>query len=185
MMSNETVISNTHSQTYDKLAQKKDENTSSKKVPSTSSSPPPPYNGPLIIEKPNLDLILRPPKNTLQKYVFNRNAQATQFYNVVEDLAQAPCVKSTLQVLQSFPTQRKNLLTSLGSLDTDNTNLIHFNVENYKSKLPYHLMFQIVTRVVGRKVHRTILDEGDSTSVLSVACWRAIGSPKPTKSFDG
>ena len=57
---------------------------------------------------------------------------------------------------------------ALGALDLDNTNLIHFNVENYKSRLPHQLVLQITTRVVGRKVHRTILDEGASTLVLSV-----------------
>ena len=79
-------------------------------------------------------MVLRPPKSTLRKIVFNPNARAAQFYNVVEDLAQAPCAMSPLEVLQSCPTQRKNLLTTLGALDPDNTNLIHFNVENYKSK---------------------------------------------------
>ena len=49
-------------------------------------------------------MILRPPKSTLRKAVFNRNARDAQFYNVVEDLAQEPCAISTLEVLQSFPT---------------------------------------------------------------------------------
>ena len=89
---------------------------------------------------------------------------------------------STLEVLQSCPTQRKNLLPALGELDPNNTNLIHFNVENYKSRLPHHISFQISSKVVGRKVHRTVLDEAASTSVLSIACWRAICSPKLTKS---
>ena len=70
---------------------------------------------PLSIEKPTLDMLLRPPKSTLWKVVFNPNARATQFYNVVEDLAQEPCQMSTLEVLQSCPTQRKNMLTTLGS----------------------------------------------------------------------
>ena len=96
-----------------------------------------------------------------------------------------------LEVLQSFPMQRKNFLIVLGSLDTNNTNLIHFNVENYKSRLPHKLTFQIITKVVKNKVFRTILDEGASTSVLSMSCWKAIGSPdlvtSPTtlKAFDG
>ena len=88
---------------------------------------------------------------------------------------------STLEVLQSYPTQCKNLLTTLGAFDPDNTNLILFNVENYKSKLPHQLAFQIASRVVGRKDHRTVLVEGASTSVFSIAYWRAIGSPKLTK----
>ena len=98
---------------------------------------------------------------------------------------------STLEVLQSCPTQRKNLLTTLGDLDLDNTNLIHFNVENYKSRLPHKLAFQIIMKVVENKVFRIVLDEGASTLVLSLSCWKAIGSPElvtsPTnlKAFDG
>ena len=85
----------------------------------------------------------------------------------------------------------QNLLTTLGDLDPDSTNLIHFNVENYKSRLPHKLAFQIITKVVGKKVFRTVLDEGASTSVLSLSCWKALSSPKlvtsPTtlKDFEG
>ena len=97
----------------------------------------------------------------------------------------------TLEVLQSCPTQHKKLLTALGALDSDNTNLINFNAENYKSILPHELTFQIITKVVGKKVFRTVLDEGASTLVLSLSCWKDIGSPElvtsPTtlKAFDG
>ena len=68
--------------------------------------------------------------------------------------------------------------------------MIQFNVENYKSRLPHKLAFQVITKVVGKKVFRTILDEGASTSVLSLSCWKALGSPElvtsPTtlKAFD-
>ena len=97
---------------------------------------------------------------------------------------------STLEVLQNCPTQRKNPLIALGALDPDNTNLIHFNVENYKSRLPHQLAFHISSRVVGRKVHQTVLDEGALTSVFSIAFCRAIGSvevmklPTTLKYFD-
>ena len=46
-------------------------------------------------------------------------------------------------------------------------------------------------KVVGKKVFRTVLDEGALTSVLSLSCWKALGSPEivtsPTtlKAFDG
>ena len=59
---------------------------------------------------------------------------------------------STLEVLQTCPTQCKNLLTALGALDPDNTNLIYFNVENYKSRLPHKLSFQIIMKIFGKKV---------------------------------
>ena len=136
-------------------------------------------------------MVLRTSKSTLRKDIFNLNARAAQFYNVVEDLSQAPCVMSTLEVLQSCPTQCKNLLTALGDLEPDNTNLIHFNVENYKSRLPHKISFQIIMKVVENKFFRIVLDEGASTSILSLSCWKAIGSPElvtsPTtmKSFDG
>ena len=74
MMFTETISLNTRNQTYDKPIEKKDEGACSEKYPSTNSSSPPPSNGPLTIEKPNLDLILRPPKSTLYKSVFNPNA---------------------------------------------------------------------------------------------------------------
>ena len=80
---------------------------------------------------------------------------------------------------------------ALGELDPDNTNLIHFNINNYKSILSHQLAFQIASKIVGRKVHWTVLDEGASNLVFSIAYWRAIGSPEFMKSsttlkyFDG
>ena len=78
MMSSDTIHLQTRSQNYDKTVDKKEDHSSSRKSPSTV---------PLSIEKPTLDMIFHPPKSTLWKAIFNRNAQATQFYNVVEDLA--------------------------------------------------------------------------------------------------
>ena len=92
MISLETINLTTRNQAYDKPAENKDENTSPKKAPSTISL----SNGPLTIEKPNLDLILCPPKSTLRNYVLNPNARTAQFYNVVEDFPQSPYAMSTL-----------------------------------------------------------------------------------------
>ena len=82
---------------------KNEDHPSSRKAPSTSSLESSSIV-PLSIEKPTLDMILRPPKSNIWKDVFNPNAQAAQFYNVVEDLTQSPCVMSTLELLQIFPT---------------------------------------------------------------------------------
>ena len=150
-MSSDTISLQTQSQNYEKLVDKKEYHSSSGKSPSTSSLESS-STVPLTNEKPTLDTILCPPKSTLWKAIFNPNARVAQFNNGGEDLAQAPCAMSTLEVLQSFPTQHKKLLTTLGALDPDNTNLIHFNVENYKSRLPHKISFQIITKVVGNKV---------------------------------
>ena len=86
MMSSDTISLQTRSQIYDKPVDNKEDNSSSGKAPSTSS-PESSSTIPLTIEKPNLDMVLRPPKSTLRKSVFNPNSRAAQFYNVVEDLA--------------------------------------------------------------------------------------------------
>ena len=74
MISLETIILTTRSKSDDKPAKKKDGNPSFEKAPFTSSSSSL-SNGPLMIEKPNLDLILCPPKSTLGNSVFNSNAR--------------------------------------------------------------------------------------------------------------
>jgi hypothetical protein len=74
--------------------------------PSPSSISPPLVNppfGPLQIEKPMFDSILHPPKRTVHKSTFNPSSCAAQKYNIVEDLAQASCVMSALEVLQHCP----------------------------------------------------------------------------------
>jgi hypothetical protein len=98
---------------------------------------------------------------------------------------------STLEVLQNCPSQRKTLLSAIGAIDQDTSNVIMFNLEHFKSRLSHQLAFQIQSVVCGKNVHHTILDEGASTCVMSLACWRSVGSPtlnqSPTtlKEFDG
>ena len=73
MVSSDTINLNTCSQLFDKPTEKKDKNPPFEKAPSTSS-PPSSSNGPFMIEKPNLYLILRPPKETLGNPIFNPNS---------------------------------------------------------------------------------------------------------------
>ena len=73
MMSSETINLQTRSHNYEKPADKKEDNSSSDKSPPTGF-PTSSSNGPLTIEKPNLDMILRLPKSTLMNFVFNYKA---------------------------------------------------------------------------------------------------------------
>jgi hypothetical protein len=98
--------------------------------PSTSVTPP---SGPLQIEKLNFDSILCPPKSTIRKLTFNPNSRVAQNYNIVEDLAQAPCAMSALEVLQHCPSQRRTLLEAIGAIDPESSNNITFNLDNFKS----------------------------------------------------
>ena len=73
---------------------------------------------PLQIEKTLGETMTRIPKGTFKKAFHNPNARAAQNYSVMEDLSQTPCVMSALEVLQSYPSQRKDLLSALGSTET-------------------------------------------------------------------
>jgi hypothetical protein len=64
-----------------------------------------------------------------------------------------------------------------------------------KPRLPYHVVFQMVvdypTKTFTHNIFFTVVDEGASTCVMSLACWKAIGqpilAPSPTllTAFDG
>jgi hypothetical protein len=66
-----------------------------------------------------------------------------------------------------------------------------FKLDDYKLRLSHQLAFQIQVVVWNKNIHCTILDEGASTCVMSLACWKSINSPSvnqsPTtlKEFDG
>ena len=96
-----------------------------------------------------------------------------------------------LEVLQTCPTHRKIFLTTLGAMDPENSNIIAFKLDDFKTRLSHQLDFKLSIRVTRNNIHHIVLDEAASTSVMSLSCWRVIGSPKincsPTtlKTFDG
>jgi hypothetical protein len=138
----------------------------------------PPTNGPLHLERPSLDTILRPsPKGVVRKSAFNPHACAAQNYNIVEDMAQAPSTMLALEVLQSCPIQRKTLLKAIGGIDPTDTNLIIFYLEDHIPRLPPQLAFQIQVIVSDKNICQTVIDEGASTYVMSLTFWKSIGSP--------
>jgi hypothetical protein len=167
----------------------KDYTSSKEKVDDTppdlvSTSPPnPPTTGPLHLERPNLDTVIRPPpKGVVKKSAFNPHARAAQNYSIVEDLAQAPSAMSALEVLQSCPAQRRALLKAIGGIDPTDENLIVFDLTEHIPRLPAQLAFQIQVVVADKSICQTVVDEGASTCVMSFSCWKAIGSPALTES---
>jgi hypothetical protein len=96
---------------------------------------------PLNMEKRIRETMKHILKGVFKKASHNPNARATQNYSVVKDLSQTPCVMSTLEVLQSFPWQRKALLVSLGSTETCNLGMVILDTTNLKPCLPYHIAF--------------------------------------------
>jgi hypothetical protein len=172
---------NTCSKTYDTPGNpdkgKETNGTNTLLDPSPSSISPPsinPLSGPLQIEKPTFDSILCTPKSTICKATFNPSSRATQNYNIVEDLVQAPCAMSALEVLQHYPNQRRMLLAAIDIVDPESSNHIMFNLDNYASRLSHQLSFQVDVVVHNQQIHQTILDEGASTCVMSLACWKGL-----------
>ena len=160
--------------------------------PEVLCSTPPSSFGPLHIERPSTEMSIRaPPKGVLQKSSYNPNARVAQHLIIIEDLARAPSSMSTLEVLQICPSHRKSLLLAISAIDPADLNLITFDVESHIPRLPHQIVFLIQVIINSKTIHRTVIDEGASTCIMFVACWKAIGSPTLSQSpmtleaFDG
>jgi hypothetical protein len=170
----------TRAKYYSPSKEKVDDIPPSLVQPTPPTSPP---NGPLHLERSGLDIVrLPPPKGVARKSSFNPHARAAQNYSIVEDLAQAPFAMSSLEVLQSYPTQRKALLKAIGGIDPTDTNLIIFDLEDHIPSLPPQLAFQIQVVVENKNICRIVIDEGALTCIMFVTCWKDIGSPTLTES---
>ena len=98
---------------------------------------------------------------------------------------------SALEVLQSFPSQRKALLSALGVNGDDSSSVIKFEIAGHQPHFPYYVSLLVHVECLNMIVKRTIIDEGAATSVMSLSCWKGLGSPELSKSatmltaFDG
>jgi hypothetical protein len=150
---------------------------------------------PLQIEKTLGETMTHIPKGAFKKSSHNPNTRATQNYSVVEDLSQTPCAMSALEVLQSCPTQRKALLTALGSTETCNPGTIMLDTTDLKPRLPYHVAFQIVVAYPTKSFTSEYLLHGGRRGCLNMRYvigmleghWPTRFSPSPTllTAFDG
>jgi hypothetical protein len=98
-------------------------------------------------------------------------------YSLVDDLAQSPAAMSVLEVLQTCPTQRKSLLSTLGVVDPADTELITFDLDSGEPRLPTLIAFQIPVKIQNITVHWCIIDEGASRCIMSKSVWQKLGSP--------
>jgi hypothetical protein len=127
----------THTTTYDMLIKldkvKPTNGPLPDPLPSVVSPPfASPFSGPLQIEKPSFDSILHLPKSTIHKSSFNPSSRAAPNYNIVEDLAQALCAMSALEVLQHCPSQRRTLLAAIDTFNPESSNNLMFNLDDHQ-----------------------------------------------------
>lgn len=77
---------------------------------------------------------------------------------------------STLEVLQSWPSQRKSLLSAISGIDPADSDLISFDLDSHMPRLPHQIAFLIQVIINSKMIHPTIIDEGASTCIMSVSC---------------
>ena len=98
---------------------------------------------------------------------------------------------STIEVIQSCPSQRKDLLSTLGVNGDDSSSMIKFETEGHQPHLPYYLSLLVNVECLNMTMKHTVIDKGAATSVMSLTCWKGLGSPELSKSatmlnaFDG
>ena len=98
---------------------------------------------------------------------------------------------SALEVLQSCPSQRKALLSTLGVNDDDSSSMIKFETAGHQPRLAYYVSLLVHVECLGMTIKCTVIDEGAAASVMSLSCWKGLGSPELSKSatmltsFDG
>lgn len=98
---------------------------------------------------------------------------------------------SALEVLRTCLSQRKALLSAIGGVDPTDSNLITFDLENHVPHLLHQLDFLIQVVIKGKTIHHSVIDEGASTCIMSLSCWKVIGcpplnqSPNKLEAFNG
>ena len=96
-----------------------------------------------------------------------------------------------LEVLQTCPPQRRALISALGVSDDKSSFIIKFETMGLQPRLPYYVSLLIHVECLNMTVKCTVIDEGTATFMMSLSCWKGLGSPELSQSttmlttFDG
>ena len=69
--------------------------------------------------------------------------------------------------------------------------MIKFETTGHQPRLPYYVSLLMHVECLNMIVKCTVIDEGDASSVMSLSCWKGLGSPELSKyttmltAFDG
>ena len=86
---------------------------------------------------------------------------------------------------------KEGFLSDLGVNDDNSSSVIKFETAGLHSRLPYYVSLLIHVECLNMTVKRTVIDEGVDAFVMSLSCWKGLGSPELSKSttmltsFDG
>ena len=113
---------------------------------SGSTEPLSTSNGPLHIPQPKVEVHPKIPKGPLHRNA--ASGRAAHSYIIVDDLAQSPAAISTLELLQSCPSQKKALLFDVGIVDPADDQMIVFDAtQSDHPPLPPSIAFQIPVKI--------------------------------------
>ena len=83
------------------------------------------------------------------------------------------------------------MLFSLGVNDDNSFSVIKFETAGLQPRLPYYVSLLIHVECLNMTVKRTVINEGAAASMMSLSCWKGLGSLELSKSatmltvFDG
>ena len=135
-----------HLQTWSRQYPKPPAQSAPESPSSGSTEPLSTSNGPLHIPQPKVEVHTKIPKGPLRRNA--ASGRAAHSYSIVDDLAQSPAAISTLELLQSCPSQNKALLSAVGTVDPTNDQMIVFDAhQSEHPPLPASVAFQIPVKI--------------------------------------
>ena len=73
------------------------------------------------------------------------------------------------------------LLSALGVNYDDSSFVIKFETTRIQPHLPYYVSLLMHVECLGMTIKRIVIDEGIAASVMSLSCWKGLGSPELSK----
>ena len=89
-----------------------------------------------------------------------------------------------LKVLHDCPLDRKALLAYLGVANLDSPTVVSFKTHDVQLLFPCHVAFQVHVDCLKTTNKCIVFYEGVVTIVVSLACWKGLGSPTFFKSMN-
>ena len=83
------------------------------------------------------------------------------------------------------------MLHALGVVDSNPSTVIKFKTHEVQPLFPYYVPLLVHVDCMNNTIKCTVIDEGGPASVMSLACWKGLGSPMLSTSrtmlntFDG
>jgi len=127
--------------------------------------------------QPKAQVHTKIPKGPLRRN--NAYGKYANLYSIEDDLAHSPAAISTLELLHSYLSKIKSLLTAMGFVDPSNDHLIVFDVDRSEHPpIRPFVTFQIPVKVWNANIFHCIIDEGASTNVMSGSVLKQLRSPE-------